>query len=301
MKNIIYLSNTSAQLVSGVCNGSNQIDISDFQDYQLPEGTMLDGAIMDEDALKDVLRIINKKGIDDCKLVIDSGQIVHKNLIVPKIKDKEIHAVVKEEIDSLENGEHDLIYDYTILKDKLVDKPGIEILCCAMKKQMIEDYLNIFDDVRIEITAIDISLNAIDKLIEDIIRLSQRNFVIAVINGNDIALYCRERVSMFSLKLVQDCFSGASGSSSFYYGYQSNILIKFKQFIKTADYNQNIERVYFCGLDDCEEKMLFEVVSDSVDIRAMRLANSNTIYYSGNSKEFLLHKYVYAIGSLCER
>ncbi|MEI3292476.1 MAG: hypothetical protein V8R63_03090 [Thomasclavelia ramosa] len=70
-------------MVSGVCNGSNQIDISDFQDYQLPEGTMLDGAIMDEDALKDVLRIINKKGIDDCKLVIDSGQIVHKNLIVP--------------------------------------------------------------------------------------------------------------------------------------------------------------------------------------------------------------------------
>ena len=117
MKNIIYLSNTSAQLVSGVCNGSNQIDISDFQDYQLPEGTMLDGAIMDEDALKDVLRIINKKGIGDCKLVIDSGQIVHKNLIVPKIKDKEIHAIVKEEIDSLENGEHDLIYDYTILKD----------------------------------------------------------------------------------------------------------------------------------------------------------------------------------------
>ncbi|MEI3292474.1 MAG: hypothetical protein V8R63_03080 [Thomasclavelia ramosa] len=50
-----------------------------------------------------------------------------------------------------------------------------------------------------------------------------------------------------------------------------NILIKFKQFIKTADYNQNIERVYFCGSDDYEEKMLFEVVSDSVDIRAMRL------------------------------
>ena len=192
MKNIIYLSNTRAQLVSGVCNGSNQLDISDFQEYQLPEGTRLDGAIRDEDALTDVLRIINKKGIGDCKLVIDSGQIVHKNLIVPKIKDKEIHAIVKEEIDSLENGEHDLIYDYTILKDKLVDKPGIEILCCAMKKQMIEDYLNIFDDVGIEITAIDISLNAIDKLIEDIIRLSQRNFVIAVINGNDIALYLFE-------------------------------------------------------------------------------------------------------------
>ena len=297
MKNIIYLSNTSAQLVSGVCNGSNQIDISDFQDYQLPEGTMLDGAIMDEDALKDVLRIINKKGIGDCKLVIDSGQIVHKNLIVPKIKDKEIHAIVKEEIDSLENGEHDLIYDYTILKDKLVDKPGIEILCCAMKKQMIEDYLNIFDDVGIELT-IDISLNAIDKLIEDIIRLSQRNFVIAVINGNDIALYLFEE-GKYVFSNRSRLFS-ERGSSSFTMEV-SNILIKFKQFIKTADYNQNIERVYFCGLDDYEEKMLFEVVSDSVDIRAMRLANSNTIYYSGNSKEFLLHKYVYAIGSLCER
>ena len=267
MKNIIYLSNTSAQLVSGVCNGSNQIDISDFQDYQLPEGTMLDGAIMDEDALKDVLRIINKKGIGDCKLVIDSGQIVHKNLIVPKIKDKEIHAIVKEEIDSLENGEHDLIYDYTILKDKLVDKPGIEI-------------------------------NAIDKLIEDIIRLSQRNFVIAVINGNDIALYLFEE-GKYVFSNRSRLFS-ERGSSSFTMEV-SNILIKFKQFIKTADYNQNIERVYFCGLDDYEEKMLFEVVSDSVDIRAMRLANSNTIYYSGNSKEFLLHKYVYAIGSLCER
>ena len=150
----------------------------------------------------------------------------------------------------------------------------------------------------IEITAIDISLNAIDKLIEDIIRLSQRNFVIAVINGNDIALYLFEE-GKYVFSNRSRLFS-ERGSSSFTMEV-SNILIKFKQFIKTADYNQNIERVYFCGLDDYEEKMLFEVVSDSVDIRAMRLANSNTIYYSGNSKEFLLHKYVYGIGSLCER
>ena len=133
---------------------------------------------------------------------------------------------------------------------------------------------------------------------EDIIRLSQRNFVIAVINGNDIALYLFEE-GKYVFSNRSRLFS-ERGSSSFTMEV-SNILIKFKQFIKTADYNQNIERVYFCGLDDYEEKMLFEVVSDSVDIRAMRLANSNTIYYSGNSKEFVLHKYVYAIGSLCER
>lgn len=298
MKNIIYLSNTSAQLVCGACNKSNQIDIDYFQDYQLSEGTMLDGAIMDEDSLKGVLQLINKRGIDSCKLVIDSGQIVHKNLIIPKVKDKEIHTIIKEEIDSLENGENDLIYDYTILKDKLLDKPGMEILCCAVKKQMIEDYLNIFDDANIQVEAIDISLNAIDKLIEKVIRLTQRNFIVAVVNGNDIALYLFEE-GKFAFANRSRLFS-ERGSSSFTMEVSNN-LIKFKQFIKTADYNQNIERVYFCGLDDYEENMLFDVVSDSVDIKAMRFANNNAIYYKGDSKDFMLHKYVYAVGSLYER
>ena len=196
------------------------------------------------------------------------------------------------------NGLDMLIYQGVIAYELWNPQVKVDSAAIETAKQMIEDYLNIFDDVGIEITAIDISLNAIDKLIEDIIRLSQRNFVIAVINGNDIALYLFEE-GKYVFSNRSRLFS-ERGSSSFTMEV-SNILIKFKQFIKTADYNQNIERVYFCGLDDYEEKMLFEVVSDSVDIRAMRLANSNTIYYSGNSKEFLLHKYVYAIGSLCER
>ena len=196
------------------------------------------------------------------------------------------------------NGLDMLLYQGVIAYELWNPQVRVDSGTIKAAKQMIEDYLNIFDDVGIEITAIDISLNAIDKLIEDIIRLSQRNFVIAVINGNDIALYLFEE-GKYVFSNRSRLFS-ERGSSSFTMEV-SNILIKFKQFIKTADYNQNIERVYFCGLDDYEEKMLFEVVSDSVDIRAMRLANSNTIYYSGNSKEFLLHKYVYAIGSLCER
>ena len=298
MKNIIYLSNTSAQVVCGKCNNRNQIDVSYFQDYQLFEGTMLDGTIMDEDGLKDVLKTISQNGIDSCKLVIDSGQIINKNMFVPKIKEKEIYTIVKDEIDGLENGNQELIYDYTILKDKLDDKPGIEILCCAIKKQMIEDYLKVFNDVGIDVEAIDISLNAIDKLIEDVIKLTHRNYVVAVLNGNDIALYLFEE-GKYVFSNRSRLFS-ERGSSSFTME-MSNILIKFKQFIKTTDYDHNIDRVYFCGLDEYEEKMLFEVVSDSVDINAARLANSNAVFYQGEAKEFPLHKYVYAVGSLSER
>lgn len=297
MKNIIYLSNISAQLVSGECN-NNQINIDFFQDYQLPEGTMLDGAIMDEDALKDVLQTIKQKGINKCKLVIDSGQIVHKNLIVPKVRDREIRSIIKEEIDTLENGVSDMIYDYTILRDKLINKPGIEILYCAMKKQIIEEYISVFNSLDIQIEAIDISLNAIDKLVEDVIKLTQRNFVVAVINGSDIALYLFEE-GKYVFSNRSRLFS-ERGSTSFTMEI-SNILIKFKQFIKTADYNQNIERVYFCGLDEYEEKMLFDVVSDSVDIKVMRLTNSNAVSYKGEYKDFLLHKFAYAVGSLYER
>lgn len=61
-ENIIYLSTMSNNWSVVCCNGSNQIDISDFQDYQLPEGTML---LMVQSWMKmfskDVLRIINKK------------------------------------------------------------------------------------------------------------------------------------------------------------------------------------------------------------------------------------------------
>lgn len=297
MKNIIYLSNTGVQLLCGEFD-RNKISISHFQNYQLPEGTMLDGTIMEEEVIKDVLQAINSKGIDECKVVIDSGQTVHKKLVVPKIKANELQTIIREEIGDLDNNDQELIYDYTILNDDLGDNPGMEIICCGMKKEMIELYLNVFEEADIKINSIDISINALDKVIGNIVELADRNFEIAVLNGNDIALYLFEN-GEYVFNNRSRLFS-QRGSSAFMMEV-SNILSQFKQFIKTTEYNQNLEKIYFCGLDKYEEDMLFEVVSDSIDVELTRLANSRSVVYTGADKMFELHKYIYAAGSLFER
>lgn len=297
MKNIIYLSNTGVQLLCGEFD-RNKISISHFQNYQLPEGTMLDGTIMEEEVIKDVLHAINSKGIDECKVVIDSGQTVHKKLVVPKIKANELQTIIREEIGDLDNNDQELIYDYAILNDDLGDNPGMEIICCGMKKEMIELYLNVFEEADIKINSIDISINALDKVIGNIVELADRNFGIAVLNGNDIALYLFEN-GEYVFNNRSRLFS-QRGSSAFMMEV-SNILSQFKQFIKTTEYNQNLEKIYFCGLDKYEEDMLFEVVSDSIDVELTRLANSGSVVYTGADKMFELHKYIYAAGSLFER
>lgn len=65
-------------------SSKSQIHISSFREYALIEGTMLDGKILDDQPIRDILLELKKEHIDSVRLVVDSGQILVKCAMLPK-------------------------------------------------------------------------------------------------------------------------------------------------------------------------------------------------------------------------
>lgn len=294
---VIHLTNNSLKVVEGFVNSSSMIKIENFEEYAFLEGTMLNGVIMEEENVKDVLRMLYQKGIHLARLVVDSGQILRKHAIVPKLKHQEVLQVCKDELNMIEGDYEDLVYDYAILQEQLDNQDGMEILCCAMEKKFLQSYIDIFDDVHITISSIDIAINALFKLTYCMPELKDKTYAVSIIDGNDVSssLFVKNKLVFTNRSRL---FS-ERGSVAFVKELTTNIT-QLMQFNKSQYKDTDIDIVYFCGLDEYEETIVYDVVKNTLDVRADRFVNTRQVMCS-LLKPFPLHQYVYAVGSLIRK
>lgn len=294
---VIHLTNNSLKVVEGFVNSSSMIKIENFEEYAFLEGTMLNGVIMEEENVKDVLRMLYQKGIHLARLVVDSGQILRKHAIVPKLKHQEVLQVCKDELNMIEGDYEDLVYDYAILQEQLDNQDGMEILCCAMEKKFLQSYIDIFDDVHITISSIDIAINALFKLTYCMPELKDKTYAVSIIDGNDVSssLFVKNKLVFTNRSRL---FS-ERGSVAFVKELTTNIT-QLMQFNKSQYKDTDIDIVYFCGLDEYEETIVYDVVKITLDVRADRFVNTRQVMCS-LLKPFPLHQYVYAVGSLIRK
>lgn len=295
---VVHLTNTSIKVIQGSSNASHMIKVESFKEYALLEGTMLNGVVMDEEGMKEVLQTIFKKGIRSTRLVIDSGQILRKHAIVPKLKHQEIIQLCKDELNTVEGDYEDLVYDYTILQESLENQDGMEILCCAIDKKFLKSYIDLFQQANITILSIDIAGNALHKLTSILPELKEKTYAVSVIDGNDVSnslfvnnhLVFTNRARLFSDR----------GSVAFVTELTTSIT-QLSQFNKSQYKDTTIEIVYFCGLDTYEENMIYDVVKNTLDMEAGRFVNTRNVSSVNSVSPFELHKYVYAVGSLIRK
>lgn len=294
---VIHLTSNSLKVVEGFINNSSMIKIENFEEYAFLEGTMLNGVIMEEDNVKDVLRLLCQKGIRQARLVVDSGQILRKHAIVPKLKHSEVLQLCKDELNTVEGDYEDLIYDYTILQEELENQDGMEILCCAMEKKFLQSYIDLFEEMNIKLLSIDIATNALFKLTHIMPELKDKTYAVSIIDGNDVSsslfvnnkLVFTNRSRLFSER----------GSVAFVTELTTNIT-QLIQFNKSQYKDTDIDIVYFCGLDEYEETMVYDVVKNTLDVRADCFVSTRQVMCS-LLKPFALHQYVCAVGSLIRK
>lgn len=295
---VIHLTNTSIKIIQGTINTSHMIKIEAFQEYALLEGSMLNGVIMDEEAIKDVLLTIFQNGIYTARLVIDSGKIIRKHAIVPKLKHQEMLQVCKDELNTVEGEYEDLVYEYAVLQDSLENQEGMEILCCAIDKKILKSYIDVFQQANISLLSIDVAGNALHKLTSIIPELANKTYAVSVIDGNDVSnslfvnnhLVFTNRTRLFSQR----------GGVAFVTELTTSIT-QLLQFNKSQYKDTTIENVYFCGLDTYEENMIYDVVKNSLDKQASRFLNTRNVTSVHGASPFELHKYIYAVGSLIRK
>ena len=294
MSYIVFLSTKGLQMVQGNVS-KNNIHISSYKEFEFVEGTMLDGNILDDQPVRDVLLDLKKENVDSVRLVVDSGQILVKCAVLPNVSHKQILQFVNDEFIDVESQYTDLLYDYAVIKDKVEGKEGQLVLCAAMEKEVLKPYIDLCDEMGISLESIDIMTNSIIKLTESIPKLTNLSYVLTVINGQDVIHYLfingqyeiANRIRIFSDR----------GTVAFITEL-SNSLTKLMQFTKGAYKDAQLEKIYFAGLETYEEDMLMSTISSNLSIETSRFKPTN--YTCSKDNNFPIHKYLF-VGSLWRR
>lgn len=297
---VIFISNHNVQVIKGSCDRNDMIKVDDYKQYELTEGCMINGIITDDQPIKEILDTIKGNGVNSCRLVIDSGQIIVKNMNIPILKGKEIIKIVQDELTSVEQGNEEMIYDYSVLRKNYEDQPGGEILCCSLEKKLLTSYIDLFSSAGIKLTTVDISVNALMKLTQELPDLEHQTYIVSILDGNNVSSYLFED-NHYTFSNRSRLFS-ERGTNAFITEMSSNIS-QLIQFNKSKRSLYTIETAYFCGLEDEEEPIIFDNIRRSLNINAETFPDSKVVYLTDKTLEydFRLHDAVYPIGSLIRK
>lgn len=297
---VIFISNHNVQVIKGSCDRNDMIKVDDYKQYELTEGCMINGIITDDQPIKEILDTIKGNGVNSCRLVIDSGQIIVKNMNIPILKGKEIIKIVQDELASVEQGNEEMIYDYSVLRKNYEDQPGGEILCCSLEKKLLISYIDLFSSAGIKLTSVDISVNALMKLTQELPDLEHQTYIVSILDGNNVSSYLFED-NHYTFSNRSRLFS-ERGTNAFITEMSSNIS-QLIQFNKSKRSLYTIETAYFCGLEDEEEPIIFDNIRRSLNINAETFPDSKVVYLTDKTLEydFRLHDAVYPIGSLIRK
>lgn len=296
---ILYLSNENAQLIVGTDDHKDMTKIYEYKTYPLAEGKMINGVITDEFEIKNVLKQIADEGFHEVSLVIDSGQILTKAVIVPKMKKKQLLQFVKDELSSVGENSEDLVYDYAYMGDVEDGSQAQQILCCAVERKLLSSYIDLFKECNITIKVIDYAMNIISKIANELLNTNDKAYLLSIIDGNNLisALFENQRFKLSYRSRVL----AARESESFKNEVLNNISNIF-QFSKTGEHSIPLERVYLCNLMDNEVEIV-ERIKNSFSLAAEVLPTSPSIYVvnEANKEPFYLDHYILPVGHLFKR
>lgn len=297
-QNVIYISNESVHVVSGE-RLRDTIRVSSYFHVPLGEGTILNGVIIDDNALKEALKVVYQRGIRDVNLIVDSAKILAKPAIIPSMNEKQAHQFVKDELSVVGENSEDIVYDFAYLGEDDLVKGASKILCIGVERQFIGSYLEVFTDSGIEIVSIDYAINVLISLTQSLPGFIDKTYAIIEIDGANITsvLFTKNEYSLTNRSRI---FS-TKGTND----YEEEILGIVSQLKQFAIANQNdvpLSDVYIFGLNKSEQESVFDKINFSLGVKAQVLPKSKLVYaLKEENQVFDINEYIYPIGYLLRK
>lgn len=293
-QNVVYISNEKISVVRATVK-RDAIRVESCFQIPLREGTMLNGIIIDDRALKDGLKQVAEHNIHEVDLIVDSAKILAKTASIPKMKEKQVLQFVKDEFATAENNQQgDYVYDYAYLKADETAKGASKILCVGVEREFITNYIEAFKEVGITLNSIDYAINSCINLTQELPGLLNKTYAITQVDGQNLVsvVFMNNEYSLTNRSRV---FSNRGTSE-----YENEILgvvSQLKQFTSSSQYQQSLSELYFFGLETEEENDLFKRIKELFNIDASRLPKAKAINVVGETT-FDLNDYVYCLGHL---
>jgi type IV pilus assembly protein PilM len=193
-------SDRSVNIVKGD-NSGPKIKIERSLTVDVPQDMIVSGEVINILGLRDILlenlkssQMMDKEAI----ATFSSSNIVFKELVVPKAKSNEFLNMVQNQMSQEMGISDDYSISYTIVGEAGENNPGsVKVLATACPTNMVESYRNLFKEMQIALTSVNISCNSISRIVlADKTNIQRMPLLVCQIDDNFLGLILFEKGQM---------------------------------------------------------------------------------------------------------
>lgn len=300
MTTSVYISNEIIQITMGRLK-SGKIVVEKYYSTPLEANCIIGGVITDSSVLSaHITGFWKKYALPTSKvhLIVDSSSVSVKKMLLPRLSLPKLEQLVINDYSEFD-GETQRIYDFTVIDEKN-SEGGVTLLACATEDDFIASYVELFESCGISIEKIDIGVNCQISLVKRIKLLSDKTFILAVMDGNTISttLFVNGKYSFSNRSRIV----AERGSSEIIEEIMRKIS-SIVQFNKSEKTGFEITDCFFGGLSFSEINMC-EFLSSALmmNIAVFPDFPEINILHNKNQNDVIFHSSdcIYALGNLAE-
>ena len=287
----IFLSNTNIQIVvgSGSASGAN---VKRLVSVSLPSGAVLNGVVMDENALVAAIKEcwkINKLPKGDVTLILNSPQLRANFIDIPVMPDKKTTEYVQRETRDARLSKPVSSWYLAERNTKLKTQ---KIVSETADAQFIDTYVSIFARAGIRLIDIHDGVTRAISLLKGATR--NKTVVYMILDGTSLVTIFFEK-GLYYYHSTKRVFN-QPGSSEFAREIFSAIS-EIRQFASVQKLEDSIEEIQFAGLGEQQVSRLAEDMGDiDSNIKLSAVSCPSYVKSKNNSKQFPY--FVYPIAGL---
>jgi len=245
MTTVVYLSNNIIRVVVG----DRAVDRAVIKKEVLtviPEGSLINGVITDaEELVRELSRFWDKynlprKGVH---IVVHSSKFVVKQFRLPKVGKRKTEAMIPMEFAAVDRYE-DPVYDYTKIPGGET-KSTQEVMGLMADRRFVEEYINLFGKLGIEVSGFANSLGAAVKALNSFPQLESETCIVQIVDGHNLESFLwvdGKFAQSTNQRIIAEPQSQAFGIEILQH---TSTMLQFYQSLKLE---QQLEDVYVCGV-----------------------------------------------------
>ncbi|MDO5127085.1 MAG: hypothetical protein Q4D54_04975 [Eubacteriales bacterium] len=178
MSTVLYLANQQIRVVVGK-PGQNKISVTDTYFGEAPEGSIINGMVMDQESFISFMKDFwfqNHLERKDVTIVINSTKFLGKNIEIPVMNEKKTLEFVDREFSELRRDET-FIYGY---KNIGMNGKLRKLYVDGIYPDFIKEYVDIFAQIGVKIKAIYSGESSLIRLTEMTIGKTYKTFVLQI-------------------------------------------------------------------------------------------------------------------------
>ena len=245
MSTVIYLSNQQVHIVDGKRGKTGTVN--KFYSYPAPQGTIINGIIMDQETFGTFLKekwAENKLPIKDVSLVVNSTKFVGQNMEIPKMSDEKTLEHIRRGFSNIDRSE-EKVYGFVRLDASA--KKMQRLYAESVSPDFVKDYTAFFESIGIKLKGIYSGEGGLISLLNNTAAKAYNTFLIMISDSMTLTtvLYVNK---VFTYYNSARCFH--EPGSEDYAQDLTRSASQIRQFMQANQIEAELETILLAGIEE---------------------------------------------------